>query len=763
MLRPVMAESNNTDPTGRMVGWYTEPTERGTLSLVYNCLVTIFACTWTVLHLNVPGRDDSTTTRFLRKTKWMAITILLPEFIFAKAVCELRLALKDYREIKETFATIDVNRISWDVLHWNKKHGFRMSWKVCESESKLMRILYRLMGLGQWKTHSEDKARDHKPTEAEPEKINRLPGNGATRDGTEERSTSPTLSIHLEDPSERLNQQDSPASGILETHSNAVHPSEAENGDTVSNPQSSNNDHTNKTNGQVETQWRNQDQVWTLTHSYLANMGGLVYWRGSGHSFVLTSSKLGRNFEWDSLFDHPLRGLSLNMEDITDKSKADWLLRSLSVMQISSFVLTVIARGSTSLPLTQLEIATLAFSIFAVATYLANWWKPKDLSHTIRIPHMTSGSDRSWKHEKNPTDNTGAFDCTQSFTRRLIAPNQTRKREEKSIQDVTRVRNDIVDMEGNIPIITILMAICSLVFGGLHCLAWYFEFPTGVELILWRVTSISSALIPLLSLLTSSVLTYLANSFVDSREISALVSEMKCLDAWPKEYLQMVIRLVFIPWLDSNEGQYGYPKNIGKMSLKEYCIPVTSIVYRPAGQRDFDRQPKEEEMQRVRDSEQQEKFYRIGLSMSEFACDFRYLLDLREKAIQGRRGRQLRINLKDVIWKLRRRKEGEMDIWKDFESSYVKKRISVPGKESLEKTAVGDLLTGLNQWQQKFDQLDRGRKHYDTASQVIMIGGGIFYIIARLILLGLLFTSLRLVPIGVYENTPWTRFIPSFS
>jgi hypothetical protein len=31
------------------------------------------------------------------------------------------------------------------------------------------------------------------------------------------------------------------------------------------------------------------------------------------------------------------------------------------------------------LPVTQLEIATIAFSIFLIATYFVNWWKPKDV------------------------------------------------------------------------------------------------------------------------------------------------------------------------------------------------------------------------------------------------------------------------------------------------------------------------------------------------------------------------------------------------
>lgn len=75
------------------VGWVANPSRWGTLMLLVECLTTVFACTWTVLHLNIPKVQDTTATRLLRKIKWMIVTILFPEFIFAKAICDLRLAL----------------------------------------------------------------------------------------------------------------------------------------------------------------------------------------------------------------------------------------------------------------------------------------------------------------------------------------------------------------------------------------------------------------------------------------------------------------------------------------------------------------------------------------------------------------------------------------------------------------------------------------------------------------------------------------------
>jgi hypothetical protein len=65
---------------------------RPTISIIKTCIVTIFTCTWTIQHLNVPASNDGELRRLLRVCKWMLITILLPEFILAKALLERALA-----------------------------------------------------------------------------------------------------------------------------------------------------------------------------------------------------------------------------------------------------------------------------------------------------------------------------------------------------------------------------------------------------------------------------------------------------------------------------------------------------------------------------------------------------------------------------------------------------------------------------------------------------------------------------------------------
>ena len=65
-------------------GWEPEPDGRGTWSILWSCLVTIFICTWSVLHLDVPKRHGWWYLRF-RKVKWMLVAALAPEYILMLA------------------------------------------------------------------------------------------------------------------------------------------------------------------------------------------------------------------------------------------------------------------------------------------------------------------------------------------------------------------------------------------------------------------------------------------------------------------------------------------------------------------------------------------------------------------------------------------------------------------------------------------------------------------------------------------------------
>ena len=61
-------------------------------------------------------------------------------------------------------------------------------------------------------------------------------------------------------------------------------------------------------------------------------------------------------------------------EEIKDRGKSDWLAKSLVLLQTSWFVIQCIARAIEHLPITHLEIMTLAYAAMNFVIYIF-WWK----------------------------------------------------------------------------------------------------------------------------------------------------------------------------------------------------------------------------------------------------------------------------------------------------------------------------------------------------------------------------------------------------
>ncbi|PGH23957.1 hypothetical protein AJ80_02019 [Polytolypa hystricis UAMH7299] len=91
-------------------GWVDSPNERGTLDILWSCFFTIFVCTWTALHLNLPAREESRWHVFWRKTKWMVLNVLFPEVVTAAAFAQ-RVAAS------ESVAGMRKHDHSWTMRH----------------------------------------------------------------------------------------------------------------------------------------------------------------------------------------------------------------------------------------------------------------------------------------------------------------------------------------------------------------------------------------------------------------------------------------------------------------------------------------------------------------------------------------------------------------------------------------------------------------------------------------------------------------------
>jgi len=82
----------------RHVGYIVNSGGRGTLELLWSCLVTVALCTWTIQRLQVVPWSASKTIIFRKKIFWMLITLLCPEYVTWVAFLQWRQARK-YREV----------------------------------------------------------------------------------------------------------------------------------------------------------------------------------------------------------------------------------------------------------------------------------------------------------------------------------------------------------------------------------------------------------------------------------------------------------------------------------------------------------------------------------------------------------------------------------------------------------------------------------------------------------------------------------------
>src|ERR1700721_4731043 len=115
---------------------------------------------------------------------------------------------------------------------------------------------------------------------------------------------------------------------------------------------------------------------WTQTHGFFALMGGFMLF--NRHRPVKTI--LPEELESDE-FEFP----EITESRIQDKSKGDVLSKGIVVFQTGWFLMQIIARGVEGLPVTELELVTLAFAILNFVTYGLWWNKPLDVRCAVPV------------------------------------------------------------------------------------------------------------------------------------------------------------------------------------------------------------------------------------------------------------------------------------------------------------------------------------------------------------------------------------------
>jgi hypothetical protein len=119
---------------------------------------------------------------------------------------------------------------------------------------------------------------------------------------------------------------------------------------------------------------------WTRVHAFFLIMGGFTLHKGGKPVRILEAKELEElseagEVEWPTITE----------EEIADRSKGDYLSKSIVLFQTTWFIIQCIARGAYGLDVTELEVVTLAFATLTGVIYYFWWDKPLDVHCSIPV------------------------------------------------------------------------------------------------------------------------------------------------------------------------------------------------------------------------------------------------------------------------------------------------------------------------------------------------------------------------------------------
>ncbi|KAI0059836.1 hypothetical protein BV25DRAFT_1918210 [Artomyces pyxidatus] len=229
----------------------------------------------------------------------------------------------------------------------------------------------------------------------------------------------------------------------------------------------------NKQNGRLSTEW-------TTRHGFSVIMGGFHYYKDGQ-----PQSPMSRDDVVVLVYSGNL--VLPTDEEIRNWSHSDVLSKALAIIQTLWFVVQAIARRMEGLPITQLEIMTLAYTTITVAMYVAWWDKPQNVGGPVRVavkelPRLASAWKREWYLR--------IFDIIAGWQDSHV----NLRKERRVPLFYGGSTGDVGDNSSFLADVLALLA--AVVFGAVHCAAWHYAFPSYAETMIWRISSLAIVALP---------------------------------------------------------------------------------------------------------------------------------------------------------------------------------------------------------------------------------------------------------------------------
>jgi hypothetical protein len=167
-------------------------------------------------------------------------------------------------------------------------------------------------------------------------------------------------------------------------------------------------------------------------------------------------------------------------EDICDRSKSDGFTKVFAFIQFAWLVTQCSTRAAVGLPLTELELMTLAFIVAALVMYGFWWYKPFDVQRATML---------LCPEEK-------AIEIRSRLRQNLKRRKQQRQENLLTGSVVEYVMGVFAYFLGDKNFVLLLKNLMftatGIVISGLHIFAWSWSFPSYTIRILWRVFSVAA-------------------------------------------------------------------------------------------------------------------------------------------------------------------------------------------------------------------------------------------------------------------------------
>ena len=196
---------------------------------------------------------------------------------------------------------------------------------------------------------------------------------------------------------------------------------------------------------------------------------------------------------------------TVSVRELEQLRKDDSLAKFLTIVQVTWLIIQLITRQRENLPSSQLEIGTLAFSAASLFTFTLLWGRPQGVQRVHRIIATRLPKSQELSDLECMGPRTGIRTQSRRHGDMDLIPIPNNAPARACNHKIVFSTNSIKHHE----VFCFLLGLSfgGTLFGGFHCLAWKFHFPTSVELQLWRICSVMMTVLPVLGL--SSNILYL--------------------------------------------------------------------------------------------------------------------------------------------------------------------------------------------------------------------------------------------------------------